>query len=152
MVAAPAPGSLAIVGDVPAPITLTIEELAKLPRQTASVTGSSGTAQRFEGVALEELLKRAGMAFGEQSMGGDNFTRYVVAEGSDGYRALFAIPEIDPGFTDRVILVADRQDGKPLGEAGGWLRLVVPGEKLHSRWVHHLTTLRIGRAPAPAGY
>ncbi|MDG3006126.1 hypothetical protein [Paludisphaera mucosa] len=52
-----------------------------------------------------------------------------MVEASDGYRALFALPELDPSFTDRVILLADRRAGKPLDDRQGPLRIVAPGEK-----------------------
>jgi len=55
--------------------------------------------------------------------------QYVVVEAADGYRATFALAELDPTFTDRVILLADRRDGKPLSAQSGPLQIVVPGEK-----------------------
>ena len=49
--------------------------------------------------------------------------RYLVVEAADGYRAVFALPELDPAFSDRVILLADRRDGKPLDGKEGPLRV-----------------------------
>jgi hypothetical protein len=71
---------------------------------------------------------------------------YLVVEASDGYRAVFALPEIDPACTDRTILLVDRRDGKPLSAKEGPLRIVVPGEKRHSRWVRQVIAFKIGRA------
>jgi hypothetical protein len=34
---------------------------------------------------------------------------FLVVEAADGYKAVFALPEIDPAFTDRVIIPADRR-------------------------------------------
>ena len=50
-----------------------------------------------------------------------------------GYRAVFALPELDPDFNDRVILLADRRDGQALSAKDGPLQIIVPGEKRHSR-------------------
>lgn len=71
---------------------------------------------------------------------------YLVVEASDGYRAVFAMPELDPAFSDRVILLADRRDGRPLPDQAGPLQVIVPGEKKHARWVRQVIRLRIGRA------
>ena len=56
---------------------------------------------------------------------------YLVVEAADGYRVVFALPELDPGYTDRTILLADRRDGKPLSDREGPLQVIVPGEKKH---------------------
>jgi len=42
-----------------------------------------------------------------------------VVEAADGYRAVFALAEFDPDFTDRVILLADRRDDYPLSSKRG---------------------------------
>ena len=71
---------------------------------------------------------------------------YLVVEAADGYRAVFALSELDPAFTDRVVLLADRRDGQPLSMRDGPLQVVVPGEKKHARWVRQVIRLRVGRA------
>lgn len=43
---------------------------------------------------------------GEQFRG-PLMTTYVIAEASDGYRVLFALAELDSGFMNSEILVAD---------------------------------------------
>jgi hypothetical protein len=42
---------------------------------------------------------------------GKQMALYVLASASDGYRAVFALAELDPAFTDRHILLVDRRDG-----------------------------------------
>jgi hypothetical protein len=96
-------------------------------------------------VPLVELLKTAGVKFG-QDLRGPALATYLVVEAADGYRAVFALPELDPAFTDRVILLADRRDGKPLDEREGPLRIVVPGEKRAARWVRQVVALKVGRS------
>lgn len=44
---------------------------------------------------------------------------FLVVDAADGYRAVFALPELDRAFTDRIILLADRREGKPLAEKEG---------------------------------
>jgi hypothetical protein len=108
-------------------------------------TDSGGKESEFDGIPLVELLKAAGVKFGGD-LRGPALATYLVVEATDGYRAVFALPELDPECTDRVVLLADRRDGKPLDEKQGPLRVIVPGEKRHSRWVRQVIALRIGRA------
>jgi hypothetical protein len=70
----------------------------------------------------------------------------VVVGAADGYRVVFALPEIDPAFSNRLILLADRRDQQPLSPDEGPLRLIVPGEKRQARWVRQVTTVTIHRA------
>ena len=49
-------------------------------------------------------------------------------------------------FTDRVVLLADRRDNQPLPTAEGPLRLVIPDEKRHARWVRQVVSIHLRRA------
>jgi len=144
----PAPASgvvLSVGGDVPRPVKLTNPEFRRLPRQTVRAKDHDGKEGEFEGVPLVDILKAAGVKFG-QDLRGPALATYLVVEAADGYRAVFALPELDPAFADRVILLADRREGKPLGEKEGPLRVIVPGEKRHARWVRRVIALKVGRA------
>ena len=68
------------------------------------------------------------------------FEKYARRE---QHRAVFALAEFDPDFTDRVILLADRRDGHPLSSKEGPFRIVVPGEKRHARWVREVIALDV---------
>jgi hypothetical protein len=67
-------------------------------------------------------------------------TSYVVAEAQDGYHVVFALAELDSGFLDSQVLVADTLDGAPLGAKLGPFRLV---EKRPARWVRMLQTITV---------
>jgi hypothetical protein len=123
---------------------LTAPEFARLPRQKVRAKDHQGKEADFEGVPLVEVLKASGVKFG-QDLRGPALATYLVVEAADGYRAIFALPELDPAFSDRVILLADRRDGKPLDGKEGPLRVIVPGEKRHARWVRQVIALKIGR-------
>jgi DMSO/TMAO reductase YedYZ molybdopterin-dependent catalytic subunit len=143
----PAPTSkvvLSVGGDVSRPLKLTTSEFTRLPRQTVRAKDHDGKEAEFAGVPLVEVLKTAGVRFG-QDLRGPALATYLVVEAADGYLAVFALPELDPAFTDRVILLADRRDGKPLDVREGTLRVVVPGEKRHGRWVRQVIALKVGR-------
>jgi hypothetical protein len=124
---------------------LTVADLAKFPRQSLRAKDHSGKEAEFTGVALVDVLKEAGVKFGPD-LKGPALAQYLVVEASDGYRAVFALPELDPACTDHVILLADQRDGKPLSGSEGPFRIVVPAEKRHARWVRQVSTLKIERA------
>jgi DMSO/TMAO reductase YedYZ molybdopterin-dependent catalytic subunit len=96
----------------------------------------------FEGVTLKSVLEKAGVTFSE-SMKGNRLTNCLLVEAADGYRAVIALPELDPAFTDKQTLLAFLRDGKPLGEKEGPYRIVIPDEKRMARWVRQVTTLKI---------
>ena len=134
-----------ITGAVEQPLTFHAADLATLPRQTLRARDHQGRESVFEGVALVELLQRAGVPLGKE-LRGDRMVTYVVVGAPDGYRVMFALPEIDPAFSDRLILLADRRDQQPLSPGEGPLRRIVPGEKRQARWARQVTSATIRRA------
>lgn len=136
---------LSVSGEVEKPLKLTAADLAKLPHRTIKAKGHDGKEAEFEGVLLGEVLKLAGVKFGEE-LRGKNLALYLVVEATDGYRAVFALPELDAAFTDKIVLLAGKREGKPLDEKEGPLRLVVPDEKRQGRWVRQVTGLVIKRS------
>ena len=67
----------------------------------------------------------------------------LLVEAADGYKAVFALAELDPAFAVRDIILADKRDGKPLGAKEGPFRIVAPGDKRGARWVRQVTALRL---------
>ena len=140
------PAVLRAVGPDGAELRLTADEWAKLPRAAVKAVDHGGVEVTFDGVPAGEILKLAGAPLGQQ-LRGQRLTLYVLAEAADGYKAVYALPEFDPEFTDGLILIADRRNGGALGPNEGPLRIVVPWEKRQARWVRQLTRLRVGQAP-----
>jgi DMSO/TMAO reductase YedYZ molybdopterin-dependent catalytic subunit len=138
------PVLIQVAGEVARPLGLSADDLVKLPRQTVQAKAHNGVESRFEGVSLIEVLTKAGVPTGKD-LRGPAMALYVVVEAADGYRAAFALAELDPAFTDRVILLADHRDGKPLSAREGPLQIIVPGEKKHARWVKQVIRLKVGR-------
>lgn len=112
---------------------------------TASAHNTSGT---FEGVTLTEILQKAGATLGGQ-LRGKAMATYVLVTAKDGYRVIFALPELDPDFTDasKRIIVADTVDGKPLPDTQGPLRIVVPSEKKPARWIRMVESIEVVKVP-----
>jgi hypothetical protein len=128
-----------------APVHVVASDIAAMPHQKIAVD-AHGKAVSFEGVPLRLVLEKAGVVFGN-SMHSKKLTSYLLVEAADGYRVVFALPELDPEFTDRVILLADRADGRPLDSKDGPFRIVVPGEKRMARWVRQVTGLKVVELP-----
>jgi DMSO/TMAO reductase YedYZ molybdopterin-dependent catalytic subunit len=140
---APAPGQLRIGGAVATPLTLTIADLKAMPRTTVrAMNAHEKKTETYEGVLLEELLRKAGAPHGEQ-LRGPLMTTYVIAEAEDGYRVVFALAELDSGFLDSEVLIADTMDGAPIGPNQGPFRLVAPHEKRPARWVRMLKSITV---------
>jgi DMSO/TMAO reductase YedYZ molybdopterin-dependent catalytic subunit len=133
--------SVQVTGSVKQQLTLTADDLAKMPRSTARTT-NNGMETVYEGVRLHEVLKKAGVPQGSE-LRGKALTTYVLAEAQDGYQVVFSLGELDPSFIDNEILLADTANGKPLFGAQGRFRLVVPKDKPGARSVRMLTKLEV---------
>ena len=133
--------SIQVTGAVKQPLTLTADDLAKMPRSTVH-TMNNGMETVYEGVWLHEVLKKAGVPQGSE-LRGKALAGYVLAEAQDGYQVVFSLGELDPAFIDNEILLADTANGKPLFGAQGRFRLVVPKDKPGARSVRMLAKLDV---------
>jgi DMSO/TMAO reductase YedYZ molybdopterin-dependent catalytic subunit len=133
--------SIRVTGAVNQPLTLTPEDLAKMPRASVH-TKSNGMETVYEGVWLHEVLKKAGVPHGSE-LRGKALASYVLAEAQDGYQVVFSLAELDPTFIDNEVLLADTADGKPLFGAQGRFRLIATKDKLGARSVRMLTKLEV---------
>ena len=140
--------ALSVSGEVKSPLTLTVAELKNLPTSTITVAEHDGTTAKYDGVFLHDILNRAGVPFGE-SLRGKDMQLCLLVKAADGYKAAFALAELDPAVTDKKVLLAFRRDGKELDNELGPLRLVIPDEKRHSRWVRRVTELEVIRLTMP---
>jgi DMSO/TMAO reductase YedYZ molybdopterin-dependent catalytic subunit len=138
---------LSVGGEVDHPLKLTSADLDKFPRQALRAKDHDGKEYKFEGVAIVEILQKAGLKFGD-ALRGKALATYLLVEAADGYQAVYALPEFDPPTNDRLILLADRQDGAAFSATDGPLKIIVPGDKTHGRWVRHVKSLTVVRALA----
>ena len=136
-----APPTVQVTGAVKQALTLSADDLAKMPRATVKTT-SSGMETVYDGVWLHEVLKKAGVPHGGE-LRGKALSSYVLAEAQDGYQVLFSLGELDPAFIDNEILLADTANGKPLFGEQGRFRLVVPKDKPGARSVRMLTKIEV---------
>jgi DMSO/TMAO reductase YedYZ molybdopterin-dependent catalytic subunit len=144
--AAPRAAELKVSGAVSTPLTLTVADLKAMPRKTLTVVNPhEKKTEKYEGVALEEILRKAGVPQGD-ALRGPAMATYVLAEAADGYRVVFSLAELDAGIADSAVIVADTVDGTPLGDKLGPFRLVAPHEKRPARWVRMLRSITVVRA------
>jgi len=132
--------ALKITG-APHALTLTRDDLLKMPRTTLKAT-SHDVTNVYEGVSMRELLTRAGIPAGEELRGAE-LAKSVLVTGADGYKVAFGIAEFDPAFTDRVSILADTKDGQPLSGNAAPFQIVIQGEKRPARWVRQVISIEI---------
>jgi DMSO/TMAO reductase YedYZ molybdopterin-dependent catalytic subunit len=126
-------------------LTLTADEFRALPHSDMTAMDPHQRMEHhYSGIRVRELLAKAGAPLGEK-LRGKALQLGVVFHSKDGYATLFALAEFDDAFSDRTILLADREDGKPLPENAGPLRAVVPGDKRAARWARMVTSIEIVR-------
>jgi DMSO/TMAO reductase YedYZ molybdopterin-dependent catalytic subunit len=142
-----ATAELRISGDVGTPLTLSASDFKKMPRQTLKVVNPHEKKEEiYEGVAMRELLRRAGVPQNEK-LRGSAMAIYIVAEAFDGYRVVYSLSELDSDFQDSDVIVADTLNGSPLGEKQGPFKMVAPHDKRPARWVRMLKSLTVQIAP-----
>jgi hypothetical protein len=125
----------------------TLDQLRQMPQQSVSVTNPhTKTTENYAGVLLTDLLAKLNTPAGDK-LRGDEMRDYVEVAGRDGYRAVFALAELDPAFQDNLVLVAIAMDGKPLDDKLGPVRIVAPQDKRPARSVRMVTTITVRRAP-----
>ena len=94
---------------------------------------------------MSTILQKAGVTSGKD-LRGKNLTKYVQVEASDGYQVVFALAELDKDFTDRMIILADEVDGKPLAAGDGPFRIIVQDEKKPARCIKQVTAIKVAYA------
>src|SRR5215831_727153 len=140
---------LTVGGEVRTPVKLTRGDFDKFTRHTVRAKDHDGKDYNYEGVALIDILQKAGVKFGE-ALRGKALATYLLVDAVDEYQAVYSLPEIDSSTNERLILVADKQDGAAFPANVGPLKIIVPGDKTHARWVRQARALSIMRAPVGA--
>ena len=136
---AASPGGTLLTLRVPssADYNYTLAQLQRFPERTVQARGQGGEERSYTGVALGDLLRDAGAPSGSD-LHGRYLHYYALAQAGDRYSVVFALPELDPAYTDKTVLVAWARDGQPLPAEEGPLEIVVPDDKHPARWVRQL--------------
>ncbi|WPB58401.1 hypothetical protein [Xylophilus sp. GOD-11R] len=134
--------AVAVSGAVVRPAVFDLAALQALPSSTETVGGHV-----YVGVSLWTLLNAVVGLRPDASLRNPGLSMFAVATGTDGYRALLSLAEIDPEVGGRSALVAWSVDGAALGPAG-MARLVVGGDAKPGRAVANLERIDVFTAPA----
>ena len=127
-------------------VTISAADLQSMPRKTLQVHNAhSGAMETYQGVELSLLLGRLDAPLG-QKLRGKALAMYVVAEGTDKYRALYSLAEVDPAFHNGTVIVADREGGQPIAKDGPF-KLVNTEDKRPARWVRNLASIQLSSIP-----
>lgn len=118
--------------EVTKPLTLYKQDLIKMKQSTALLKDRDCKTHEYARAALQQILEMAGVTVGKQ-LHGEKMSKYLLVKCADGYEVIFSLAELDSSFTDRIVILADESEGKPLAAAKGPFRLVVPGEKRPAR-------------------
>jgi hypothetical protein len=128
--------------------TISIGDLAKLPRQTVRTTnGATGT---FQGVLLADVFSTVAMPGGEvQMVAGPHGLECrstaplyeVLVQARSGGDTAFTWTELDARSAGNAVYLVTERDGEPLPEADGPIELVCG-----AKWIRQVVAVTIRRA------
>ena len=128
---------------------LTNGDLPVLTENVTYLSGGSPVNATFTGVSLWSFLNNAGLLTDPYQTKND-LDEYVLATGSDGYKAVFSLGEINPSFggpptnspaQDLIAYTGANSDGA--------FRIVVPGDVKGGRYIANVVSLEVVAAAAP---
>jgi len=133
---------VSVEGEVLKPLKLSVSDLQKYTQTEIKAKDREGREHTYKGVLLVSVLDSAGVTLGKQ-LRGENLAKFVLVKAADGYEVIYALPELDPEFTNDVVLLAYQVDGKPLPSGEGPFRLVAPADKKPARWIREITAIKV---------
>ncbi|TLV00292.1 molybdopterin-dependent oxidoreductase [Dyadobacter luticola] len=137
--------TLSVSGEVATPLILKKEDFSAYRPVTQKMKDRDGTEHDFKGVALIEILEKAGVTTGAK-LRGKSLAKFALIKAADGYEVIYSLAEVDPEFTDQTIMVAFEKDGQPLGNGEGPFRMIVSHDRKPARWVREVREIKVGFA------
>jgi len=117
--------------------------------KTIEYTGR-GQKHTANAVPLVALLKAAGVPVAlkmdpnaDPKLKNHNLRLAVVVEAGDGYTAAFSLGELMPEIGNKEVWLVLDEDGKPLSQRDGLVKLVLPAEKMPARWVRDVVSISV---------
>lgn len=126
--------SVKVTGKVTSPLDLNLNDFNQFKQSQVIRKDKAGEDHTYSGVLSSAILMKAGVTLGK-ALRGKNLAKYVLVEASDGYKVVFAVTELDQGFTERTIILADKMDGTPLPKGDGPFHIIVQDEKIPARGI-----------------
>lgn len=142
--------TVSIGGAVNTPQVLDAAALRALSSITQTVSYQSGRGPQthtYTGPSLWSVLQSASPAL-DVAVKNDSLAHYVLATATDGYKVVYSLGELDPGFGNRQALLAHSEviDGLPRPLSPGVARTTMPGDVKGGRYVSAVASLDIARA------
>ena len=134
--------SFTFTGEVITALDLKKSDLSGYKQISHKVKDRDNKEHEFKGVALFELLEKAGVTTGSK-LRGENLAKYILIRAADGYEVVYALPEVDPEFTDQIIMLATEKDGQALPNGEGPFRIITPNDKKQARWIREVRSIKI---------
>jgi hypothetical protein len=127
-------------------VSLDASELAKLPLTEVEASDHQ-TKHRYSGVLVRDVLGLVGTPSGD-SLRGKALGLVVRITANDNYSVVFALAEFEPElfepeFSDRTIILADKEDGEPLPDNAAPFRIVIPGDTHPARWIRQVKSIEV---------
>ncbi|MDX2140964.1 MAG: molybdate ABC transporter substrate-binding protein [Chloroflexota bacterium] len=110
------------------------------------LSGEDTVSTTFTGALLWQIISQAQPNL-NADVRNDRVSMFIVVTGSDGYQAVISWAEIDPEFAGQPILLAYKENGAPIADAQGPLRLVVPSDTRGGRYVSGVVNISLRDAP-----
>lgn len=133
--------ALKVTGAVQHPLALTVPDLRAMPAAEPRWERDR-QSHAARGVDLMALVERAGLKE-DPAVKNQSLRFAVVARGRDGYQAVFSLGELTPMLGGKGVVVAYEEDGAPLPERDGALKLVAAGDQAPSRWIRDLVEVSV---------
>ena len=137
--------SVEVTGQVVSPLDLNLNDLKKFNQTDIVRKDKAGNDHTYKGVMLSDILQKAGVTLGKE-LRGKNLSKYILVEASDGYEVVFALPELDNNFTEKKVILAYQEDGKPLPVNDGPFHVIIQDEKIPARCVRMVTAIKVEAA------
>jgi len=134
--------SVSVNGEVLTPLILKKEDFATYKQLSHKTKDKEGKEHEYKGVALVEVLEKAGVTLGGK-LRGENLVKVVVVQAADGYEVVYSLPELDPEFSNNVVLLVAEKDGGPLPPGEGAFRLIAPQDKKQARWIREVRSIKV---------
>ncbi|WP_435005811.1 molybdopterin-dependent oxidoreductase [Tundrisphaera lichenicola] len=90
---------------------------------------------------LEKRVKEARTMPGMKSLS----DAVLLVRGADGYQAAYSAAAVAMDAPGERYLLAIERDGEPLDKGFGPIRMIVPGDPKHARWVREVEGVRLVR-------
>lgn len=150
LVAAPvAAQTISLKGPAGQSVKIGAADLAALPR-AKFVFDAHGQKHEYEGPLLIDILAKAGAPTG-RDLRGANLAHAVLVTSSDGYQVVYGLAELDPGTRANRVILADREDGKPMAGNDGPFKVVAEGDVRPARSARMVTDIEVVRLGTASG-